>query len=244
MPIGIAANSRPSARPPPGGSPNVRSAISGNTTRGMPNAHRHDVDEERHEQHLVQRGVAEPVDDLAQARPRPRRSAPRAASRAAARSPTAWPAARRRRAGRASGRPTTGISTPGQQRARDRAGLHDGHVQRVRRGQLLGGQQPRDHRAAGGLVDRQQRRLHREQHEHHPDVADARSPRSPTAPATSPRCPAPVTQEQRAAVDGVRDRAAPQPEHHERDQPEEPGQADVGRRAGELRRSAWAPRRP
>ncbi len=36
MPIGIAANSRPSATPPPRGSPNTVSAISGNTTRGMP----------------------------------------------------------------------------------------------------------------------------------------------------------------------------------------------------------------
>ena len=35
-PSGIAANSQPSARPPPGGSPNVFSAISGNSARGMP----------------------------------------------------------------------------------------------------------------------------------------------------------------------------------------------------------------
>ena len=40
-------------------------------------------------------------------------------------------------------------------------------------------------------------------------------------------------EQQRAAVDRVGDRAAPQPEHDQRDQPEEPGQADVGRRAGE-----------
>ncbi len=38
MPIGIAANSSPSANPPPGGSPNTVCAISGNTTRGIPNA--------------------------------------------------------------------------------------------------------------------------------------------------------------------------------------------------------------
>src|SRR5690606_23321890 len=35
-PSGIAANSHPSAGPPPGGSPNVVSAISGNSARGMP----------------------------------------------------------------------------------------------------------------------------------------------------------------------------------------------------------------
>ena len=37
-PIAIEANSAPSAGPPPGGSPNVCSAASGNTARGMPTA--------------------------------------------------------------------------------------------------------------------------------------------------------------------------------------------------------------
>src|SRR5690606_8363781 len=35
-PIGMAANSQPSASPPPGGSPKVRSASSGNSALGMP----------------------------------------------------------------------------------------------------------------------------------------------------------------------------------------------------------------
>ncbi len=35
-PSGMAANSQPSASPPPGGSPKVRSAISGNSALGMP----------------------------------------------------------------------------------------------------------------------------------------------------------------------------------------------------------------
>ena len=36
IPIGIAANSRPSAIPPPTGSPKTVCEISGNTTRGIP----------------------------------------------------------------------------------------------------------------------------------------------------------------------------------------------------------------
>ena len=79
---------------------------------------------------------------------------------------------------------------PGQQRARDGAGLHDRHVQRVGRRELLGGQEPRDHRAAGRLVHREERRLDRDRH------------------STSQTPPTPV-----AAVDPEDQRAWPRSRH-------------------------------
>ena len=191
-PTGIAANSRPSARPPPGGSPNVRSAISGNRIRGMPNAI------------AMMSARNETSSTLCSAAYRN----PATTSRRPAR-------ARCSPAGGIDGqpprRPQRGQQRDGVEQVERRQPDHrDQHARRAaarrpRRtwktvklsvlaaGSSAGVDQPRDHRAAGGLVDRQQRRLHREQHERRARRCRRRSPRSPTARATSPRCPRRVT---------------------------------------------------
>ena len=69
MPIGIAANSRPRAMPPPSGSPNTVCDDLREHHPRHPEPHRDDIDEERHQQHLVHGRVAEPGDDLAESRP-------------------------------------------------------------------------------------------------------------------------------------------------------------------------------
>ena len=179
IPIGIAANSSPSAMPPPGGSPNTVCDISGNTTRGIPNAHRHDVDEERHQQDLVHapRSGSPSAISRRPARRCGARRASRAAPRAAARWPTAWRAARSRRAGRASAARSPGSGRPRAAGRRSRPIWTTVMFSAFAAGSWSAGSSRGQHGAAGGLVDRQERGLHGEQRQDRPRPRRCRWPR-------------------------------------------------------------------
>ena len=195
--------------------------------------HRDEVDDERHQHNGVTREVGEPVPDRAE--PPARRPADAGVSGRHRTQPHGRP--NRRGAGDRveqvqRGQVHPAQQHPGQQRPDDRAELHHGHVQRVGGGQLIAGQHPRNRRRAGRRVDREERLLHGEQTQHNPDVV-RRQRRLRPQQQRRHRQPAGRDDEQDAPIHRVGPCAAPQPEHDQRHQREQPGQTDVRRIPGE-----------
>ena len=190
--------------------------------------HRDDVDDERHHQHRLGPQVAEAVDDRADAG-RDRRAHHR--QRRQADDGAEGREERDRVEQVEPGEADQRDQRAADERTGDAAGLHDGHVERVGRGQQLLVEDPRQQRGPGRLVDGEEGLLHGEEAQQQPHVLGAQRRLQPEAGAGEDE-PDGRDHQQRAPVEDVGQRAAPQPEDHQRDEAEDAGQADVRRRAG------------
>lgn len=167
--------SRAKAMPPSSGPPKAFVPHLGEERPRHAEDHRDQVDDEAHEQHRVQAQVAQAVDHGRQPHP-PRAGAGVGAVRRQGRQPEHRPEGgeQAERIHGIQGRETEDRDQrAAHERAADRAELHDRHVEGVAGGQLVGGDEPREHRRPGRLVDGEAGLLEREDREQHPDVVDA-----------------------------------------------------------------------